>query len=142
MANYDPNVYGHVNGEPVYSRDEFIFKCRGFNSIETDEELMEFARKVSGNWYSSGHQLKFIDFYLSDYALSDPYRSLTHKEFARLKELQKLAREEHERAEEEREWKYVTTYYYADNSVIEIWEDKNGIRKEVMVTGSHGDACY
>ena len=138
----EKRVYGHVNGEPVYSRDEFVFKCRGFGAIETDEELMEFAQKASGNWYRSGHQQKFIEFYLSDYAYDEPYHSLTKKEFARLKELQKIAMEEYKRAEEERQWKYVTTYYYADNSEIEIWEDKNGIRKEVMVTGSHGDACY
>jgi len=93
----DPNVYGYVNGKAVYSRDEFIFTSRGFEEITNDAELLKFAEKVTYGWQDSGHRQSFAGFYLSDYALSEPYRSLTHKEFARLKELQKQAREEVER---------------------------------------------
>ena len=93
----DANVYGYVNGKAVYSRDEFIFTSRGFEEITNDAELLKFAEKVTYGWQDSGHRQTFAGFYLSDYALSEPYRSLTHKEFARLKELQKQAREEVER---------------------------------------------
>ena len=93
----DPNVYGYVNGKAVYSRDEFIFTSRGFEEITSDAELLKYAEKVTYGWQDAGHKQTFAGFYLSDYALSEPYRSLTHKEFARLKELQKKAREEVER---------------------------------------------
>ena len=93
----DPNVYGYVNGKAVYSRDEFIFTNRGFEEITSDAELLKYAEKVTYGWQDAGHKQTFAGFYLSDYALSEPYRSLTHKEFARLKELQKKAREEVER---------------------------------------------
>lgn len=93
----DPNVYGYVNGKAVYSRDEFIFTSRGFEEITSDAELLKYAEKVTYGWQDAGHKHTFAGFYLSDYALSEPYRSLTKKEFARLKELQKQAREEVER---------------------------------------------
>ena len=93
----DPNVYGYVNGKAVYSRDEFIFTSRGFEEITSDAELLKYAEKVTYGWQDAGHKQTFAGFYISDYALSEPYRSLTHKEFARLKELQKKAREEVER---------------------------------------------
>lgn len=92
----EKNVYGYVNGKPTYSADEYVYKVRGFEAIESDEQLMQFAEKVTGHWYDAGHRHKFIDFYLSDYALSEPYRSLTKKEFARLKQLQEQARAEWE----------------------------------------------
>lgn len=93
----DPNVFGYVNGKAVYSRDEFIFTSRGFEEITSDAELLKYAEKVTYGWQNAGHKQTFAGFYLSDYALSEPYRSLTKKEFARLKELQKQAREEVER---------------------------------------------
>ena len=93
----NPNVFGYVNGKAVYSRDEFIFTSRGFEEITSDAELLKYAEKVTYGWQDAGHKQTFAGFYLSDYALSEPYRSLTHKEFARLKELQKKAREEVER---------------------------------------------
>ena len=58
---------------------------------------MKYAEKVTYGWQDAGHKQTFAGFYLSDYALSEPYRSLTKKEFNRLKELQKKAREEVER---------------------------------------------
>jgi hypothetical protein len=124
-----------------YSRDEYVFACRGFGAIETDEELMAYAEKVTSNWCDAGWHRIFIDIYLSDYALSEPYRSLTKKEFARLKELQKVARDKHEKEEADREWKLIATYGYADNSVEEVYEDKDGVQQTVMVVGPHGDAC-
>lgn len=131
--------YGYANGKPVYSRDEFIFEGRGFGAIETDEELMKFAEKVTGGWSTAGHMRKFTDFYLSDYALNEPYCSLTLKEFARLKALQCQARNELKRAEEARHWRLVETLCFADNSVEEVYEDKDGNRKNVMVVYPHGD---
>lgn len=139
---YDPNVYGYVNGTPVYSRDEFIFAGRRFGAIETDAELMAFAEKRTGGWQSAGHKQKFSHFYLSDYALSEPYRSLTLREFARLKELQAEALAEAKRIDEAKQWRFVERICWADNSVEEIYEDKDGNRKNVMVEGPHGDACY
>lgn len=90
------NIYGYVNGSSVSSRDEFIYKSRGFQEITSDKELLEFARKVTGNWSSAGHKQSFIGFYLGDYALDEPKRSLTDSEYKRLKELQEEAKAEYE----------------------------------------------
>lgn len=94
---HDPNVYGYVNGKAVYSRDEFIFASRGFGEMTTDAEILKYAEKVTYGWQDSGHKHTFAGFYLSDYALSEPYRSLTKKEWERLKVLHQQAREEVER---------------------------------------------
>lgn len=138
---YDPRVYGYVNGKPTYSRDEFVFACRGFGAIENDADLLAFAEKASHGWYKAGWKQTFIGFYLSDYALAEPRHSLTDKEFSRLKELQAEARAEAERIEAAKQWRKVDTIYWADNSVEDIYEDKDGNRKTVMVVGPHGDAC-
>ena len=114
---HNPNVYGYVNGKAVYSRDEFIFTARKFGAIETDEELLAYAEKVTSNWSHAGHKRTFTSFYLSDYALSEPCRSLTNAEFARLKELQKEAQKEEKRIDEARDWKLIDAIYWADNSV-------------------------
>lgn len=90
---HDPNVYGYVNGKPVFSRDEFIYESRRRGPIEDDAELIAFAEKATSGWHSAGWSHSFIDFYLSDYALSEPFASLTLSEFGRLKELQQEARE-------------------------------------------------
>lgn len=136
------NVYGYVNGKPVYSRDEFVFECRHFGAIESDAELLAYAEKVTSGWSHYGHKQTFVGFYLSDYALNEPYRSLTNAEFKRLNELQAEARAEAKRADEAREWTFVERIHYADNSIEDTYEDKDGIRKTVMVEGPHGDACY
>lgn len=133
------DIYGYVNGKAVYSRDEFIFEGRHFGPIESDEELIEYARKVTHNWHSSGWSHSFETYYLSDYALESPYRDLTHKEFARLKELQAEAIAEAKRKTDAREWKLEGRYCYADNSEEEVWVDKDGIKKTVMVVYPHGD---
>lgn len=51
---HDPNVYGYVNGKPVFSRDEFIFERRKRGPIEDDAELIAFAEKATSGWHSSG----------------------------------------------------------------------------------------
>lgn len=140
--SYDPSIYGYVNGKAVFSRDEFVFECRHSGAIESDEELIAFAEKVTSGWSQYGHKQTFIGFYLSDYALEEPYRSLTNVEFKRLKELQAEARAAAKAADEARKWKFVERNFYADNSIEDTYEDKNGIRKTVLVEGAHGDVCY
>ena len=133
--------YGYVNDGPVFSRDEYIFKVRGFGPITNDEELIAFAKKASWNWFDAGWHRDFRTFYLSDYAMDEPYRSLTLTEFARLKELQKIEQKKYEEAESARNWKLEATYCYADNSIEEVWVDKDGNRKTKTVVAPHGDAC-
>ena len=134
-------AYGYVDGKAVYSRDEFIFEQRGFGAIQNDTDLLAYAEKVSWGWQNAGWKRRFTEFYLSDYALNEPYASLTHAEFERLKELQAEARQKEKELEDAKEWKYVETVYYADNSEEEIWENKYGERKSVMTVDPHGDMC-
>lgn len=133
--------YGYVNGKAVYSRDEFIFEKRGFGAIENDTDLLAYAEKVTYGWQNAGWKRRFTEFYLSDYALNEPYASLTHTEFERLKKLQAEARQKEKKLEDAKEWRYVETIYWADNSEEEIWENKYGERKSVMTVGPHGDVC-
>ena len=138
---HNPNVYGYVNGKPVFSRDEFIFEHRKRGPIEDDAELIAFAEKAMSGWHNAGWSHSFISFYLSDYALSEPFASLTLSEFGRLKELQQEAREAAKAADDARCWRLKETINWADNSVEEIYEDKDGNTKHVTVVGPHGDAC-
>lgn len=148
MRNEDGKLpCGFYNGIPCYSHEEFVYRCRErelgrFGAIENDDELIEFARKASRNWYDAGWHQTFETYYLGDYALDEPKRSLTDAEYKRLKELQKEAQTKAKAKEDAREWKLVTTYYYADNSVEELWRDKDGNEKMVMTVGAHGDVCY
>ena len=148
MRNEDGKLpCGFYNGIPCYSHEEFVYRCRErelgrFGAIENDDELIEFAKKASRNWYDAGWHQTFETYYLSDYALDEPKRSLTNAEYKRLKELQKEAQAKAKAKEDAREWKLVTTYYYADNSVEELWRDKDGNEKMVMTVGAHGDVCY
>lgn len=123
------------------SRDEFIYFRRGFGRIETDAELLAYAEKVTHGFYDAGWKHGFTGFYLSDYCLSEPYQSMTQDEFKRLKDLQNRMRQEAKAADEARCWKHVDTIWWADNSVEEVWEDKDGIRKTVMTVAPHGDCC-
>ena len=132
-------VYGYVNDTPVYSRDEFVYKVRGFGPLTTDEEILEFAKKATSNWSSASWHHKFEDFFLGDYCLDEPMRSLTSAEYARLKEMQKALRAKRKAEEDAKEWRYDRTIYWADNSVEEIWVDKFGEEKTVLVVGPHGD---
>ena len=44
-------------------------------------------------------------------------------------------------AEAEKEWKLIRTLGFADNSVEEEWQDKDGNIKYIMTVSPHGDAC-
>ena len=72
---YDPNVYGYVDGQPMYSRDEFIYKKRRRGPITDDAELVAFAEKATSGWYNAGWRRTFTTYYLGDYALSEPLDS-------------------------------------------------------------------
>lgn len=135
--------YGVVNGVDVYSRDEFVYTARGFGPIEDDVELLAFATKVTYNWsYQNPNTEKtFTNFYLSDYCYAEPFASLTKTEFNRLREIQQAHLAYLKALEILKEWHKVDTIYWADNSVEEVWEDKDGNRKTVVVIGPHGDAC-
>lgn len=135
-------VYGTVNSRPVYSRDEYIYACRGFGAIENDQDLIAFAEKAAHGWMRAGWKHSFRTYHLGNYALDEPQCSLTDAEYLRLKELQKQEREAYEKAEAARQWKRVNTVAYADNSVEEIWRDKDGNKKTIMITPPHGDVCY
>ncbi len=41
------NVYGWVNGEAVYTAEDFRYKARGFGAITNDDDLMAYAEKVT-----------------------------------------------------------------------------------------------
>lgn len=133
--------YGYVNGKPVDSRDEFIYAKRGRGPIEDDAELISFAEEATSGWHSAGWHHSFTSYYLGDYALDEPYTSLTKKEYSRLQELQSQARIAEKAADDAREWQLKSRTGWADNSVEEVFVDKNGIEKTVMVVAPHGDAC-
>lgn len=134
---YDPNVFGYVDGQPTYSRDEFIYKKRRRGPITDDAELVAFAEKVTSGWYNAGWRRTFTTYYLGDYALDEPLNSMTLKEYNRLKELQKKARDEAEAAEAARCWQHVETIRWADNSVEEVYKDKDGNIKRVMTVADY-----
>lgn len=134
-------IYGYVNGKPTYSRDEWIYAKRGFGAITSDDVLIEYAQKVTNNWSEAGWHHSFRTYYLSDYALSEPYQSLTIREYERLRELQKIAQDAYRKLEEARKWRKVQTMNWADNSVEELWRDKDGIEKIIVVVAPHGDLC-
>lgn len=129
------------NGEKIETRDEYIFRKRGFGEIKTDEELIAYAEKVSYGFQYAGHRHSFTDAYLSDYAMSRPYCELTDTEFQRLKDIQKRMREEEKAKDEARGWELIETRYWADNSVDQLWRAKDGGEKIVTIEHAHGDTC-
>lgn len=58
---HNPNVYGYVNGKPVFSRDEFIFEHRKRGPIEDDAELIAFAEKATSGWHNAGWSHSFTN---------------------------------------------------------------------------------
>lgn len=64
---YDPNVFGYVDGQPTYSRDEFIYKKRRRGPITDDAELVAFAEKVTSGWYNAGWRRTFTTYYLGHF---------------------------------------------------------------------------
>ena len=135
------NVYGYYNGRPYPTRDAFVYAHRHRDAIQSDAELIAFAEQVTHGWHSAGWHRTFTTYYLSTYALSEPYQSLTAAEFARLKELQKAAQDAEKAAEDASEWRKIATYHYADNSTEEVWQDKDGNQKTITAVYPHGDAC-
>lgn len=134
-------VWMYYNGKPMYSRDEYIFTKRGFKEIISDEFLLKYAEKVTYGWSQSGQKQTFTSYWLGSYCLDHPISDLTDKEYARLKELQEEARAEAQRIEDEKEWRYDHTIFWADNSEEEIWINKYGEKKSVMTVAPHGDVC-
>ncbi|WP_307998176.1 hypothetical protein [uncultured Bifidobacterium sp.] len=43
--------------------------------------------------------------------------------------------------EDAREWRTVDECHFADNSVEEVQEDKDGNRRSILKIHAHGDAC-
>ena len=70
---------------------------------------------------------------MSDSEIAQPRLSLTDDEFKRLKEIQKVAREEEKRKEDARQWKKVRTIRFEDGSLNEMYEDKDGNKKTVSI---------
>ena len=134
--------YGYYNGTPFYSEEDFKHACRHHGPFADDDELMAFVEKETHGWYRHGHKHTFTSYFLSDYGPDDDLRHLTRAEYKRLKELQNIAKAEYKEAEEARNWQLIETVYWADNSVEEVWIDKDGIKKTIMTVGPHGDACY
>lgn len=122
------------------SKDEFVKFKRGFEEFKSDEEMVKYLDE-RGVFYDGGWRREFIDFYISDYCLNPIYDYLTEEEVERLKAYQAKLIAEHEAAEAAKEWRKVETLYWADNSIEEVWEDKDGNRKTIMTVGPHGDAC-
>lgn len=132
-------IWGYFNGEPKYTEEDWIYSIRHHGACASDEELIALAEKISWHWSEAGWHQTFTTYYLDKY---DFERYFTRAERKRLHELQDEARAAEKAADEAREWRYVRTDYWADNSVEEVWVDKDGIEKIVMVEAPHGDACY
>lgn len=132
------NCYGYLNSEKVYGCDNWVYRCRGFGAITSDRRLMDYAKEVSHDWYDAGWHRTFETYYLDSYDFSSKF---TKAELARLKELKAEAIAKAKAADDAREWKYVKTIYWADNSEEELWVDKDGNEKLVMTVGPHGDLC-
>lgn len=138
-----PYITYSYNGKTTSfeTKDEFVIFKRGFGEIQTEDELISYAEKITYNWYNAGWHHSFITYYISDYVLSDLYQGLTNREFKWLKEIQKRKQKEAKEADEARCWKLVDRIYWADNSTEAIYEDKNGVRKTEMEVAPHGDVC-
>ena len=134
-------VFVIVNGIECRSRDEYIYRKRGFGEIYSDRVLVDYSAKVTWGWQDAGWKRGFENFYLSDYCLAQPKQSLTAAEFERLKELQRQAREATKAAEDARQWKLDHTECFMDNSEEQVWIDKDGNTKRVMSVYPHGDGC-
>lgn len=131
------------NGEQIVfeSKAEYVKFKRGFDSFDSMEAMVAYLEEKT-HFYQAGWRRSFLGYYISEYCQDPVYDLLTPDEVKQLRAYQKQLQEEAKAADEAREWKKVDTYYYADNSVEEVYEDKDGNRKTVMVVGPHGDACY
>lgn len=130
------------NGEQIAfdSKDDYVKFKRGFESFCSLDEMVSYVEEKT-HFYHAGWRRTFLDYYISEYCLDPIYDHLTADEVKQLRGYQEQLRAAAKAADEAREWKKVDTYYYADNSVEDVWEDKDGNRKTVMTVGPHGDAC-
>ena len=85
--------YGITHVIDTKECDEKVYRFRGFGAIEDDRELLEWAEKVSNNWFDAGWHHTFISFYLGGYEFE---QNFTYKELVRLHELQDIQREEYD----------------------------------------------
>jgi len=131
------------NGEQIAfdSKDDYVKFVRGFDHFDSMEAMVAYVEEKT-HFYHAGWRRTFLDYYISDYCLDPIYDHLTKDEVKQLRAYQKQLQAEAKAADEAREWKLVDKFYWADNSVEEVYEDKDGKRKTVMVVGPHGDACY
>lgn len=122
------------------SHDAYIKAKRSFERFPCMEKMVEYLREKT-HFQQAGWRHDFLDFYISDYSQDPIYDYITMEEGRQLREYQKELRAKADAAEAARGWRLVDTIYWADNSVEEIWEDKDGIRKSKTVVGPHGDLC-
>lgn len=134
----DKFVWGYFNGEPKYTEEDWIYSIRDHGACESDEELIALAQKISGNWFDAGWHRTFTTYYIDMYEFQ---RNFTRAERKRLHELQAEAIAAEKAADDAREWRFKERYYWADNSIEEVWVDKDGIEKIVTIEYPHGDAC-
>lgn len=85
-------VYGYINGTLAETRDDYVKLRRGIDSFKDDNELMEYAKSRTGNWYMSNGA--FINFHLHRLDMEEPYCSLTEDEYKTLLNLQNKAKQE------------------------------------------------
>lgn len=129
----------YYNGKAYEDINEYYYAVRHRREITTDKELIAYAREVTSNWYYCGWHRTFLTYYFG--RLENGRYEMTKREYERLLELQKMAVKAFEGMQAAREWKLSKTYYYADNSVEEVWEDKFGNTKTHMKVYPHGDVC-
>ena len=133
---------GYLNGKAYYDITEWKYACRNHGAFASDSELLAYAEKATHGWYNAGWKRTFETFYLGLDARSSKVEYLTVDEWNRLKSMQDKARSEAEAKEQARQWRMVDRLFFADNSVEEVWEDKDGIRKNVMTIAPNGDLCF
>lgn len=115
-------------------------RIHNMETFESDDQMLQWLEE-KGAFSQYGHRRKFEDFYISDYCLDHIYDFLTKEEVEHLKVLQAEKIAQLKAADEERGWILIERVHYADNSVDEIWEDKDGNRKTICSVLPHGDVC-
>ena len=128
---------GSLNGTIYHDEDAYNIARRGFGPIESDEELVAYWKKATaGRGWPHG-DIAYASFGYHDLQ----FTYLLKAEIERLKAIKERVRKERDEAEKAREWKYVKTRYWMDNSEEELWVDKDGNEEWRMTVGPHGDLC-
>ena len=117
----------------------YMRRMKNMPVFKDDDHMIQWLEE-NGAFYQYGHRRTFLGFYFSDYCLDSIYDFLTKEEVAHLKIVQAERQAEYDRKERER-WHFVKKICYADNSIVSIWEDDQGNRKEVVEVMPHGDLC-